>query len=387
MTPRGRLRGPSLNLRFPSGDKMNELPDLTRMTIKMTSKPHRNASVWFLCLTCAYVAILVVITLMNWYGADNWWFGALNLFLPQAMWVVPGVLLTFFSLKAARRWIWVPLLCLVWVFGPIMGYCWPSHTPQEPADSSRIRVMTWNVKYGSHGKLAPLALIYDIDWNMPDVILLQDAQNLMRGPLGDYFRKWNVRFYGQYVIASRLPLSEADVRWISSPGEKWNCLRCRLQIGTGVITLYNVHFESPREGLNEFRRLRKRPWYLPEAIQKFEYNVYVRLFQARAIREFIRRERGPVIVAGDLNSPDASQACATLREAGLHDAFAEGGRGYGYTYGHYLLQHVLPWLKVSWMRIDHIMLSPQLQSQRSWTGTWVASDHRPVIADLVLKRP
>jgi endonuclease/exonuclease/phosphatase family metal-dependent hydrolase len=145
--------------------------------------------------------------------------------------------------------------------------------------------------------------------------------------------------------------------------------------------------ETPRESLNAFRTARYRPWYLPQAIIRLQNNVEDRLTQANSILDYVRQEHGPVIVAGDLNSPDSSLVCATLREAGLHDAFAEGGRGYGYTYGHFLLRHRLPWFRLSWMRIDHLMVSPQLKARRCWTGTGKASDHRPVIADLILKSP
>jgi endonuclease/exonuclease/phosphatase family metal-dependent hydrolase len=48
------------------------------------------------------------------------------------------------------------------------------------------------------------------------------------------------------------------------------------------------------------------------------------------------------------------------------------------------LKHRMPTFNVSWMRIDHIMMSSHFQSRDCWTGTGEASDHRPVIADLVL---
>jgi endonuclease/exonuclease/phosphatase family metal-dependent hydrolase len=229
-----------------------------------------------------------------------------------------------------------------------------------------------------------LAIIHDIDRNNPDVVFLQDARELLNSPLGAYFRTWNVRTYGQYIIASRLPLGELQVRRISFPGEEHTCVRTQLQIGKTAIALYNVHFLTPREGLNPLRGTMRKPWQLPTAIHQLENNVEQRLTQVRALREYIRQERGPVIVAGDLNSPDASKVCATLRDVDLHDAFAEGGKGYGYTYGHLLLQRRLPSFNYSWMRIDHIMINSYFQSWRSWTGTGEASDHRPVIADLVL---
>jgi len=246
-------------------------------------------------------------------------------------------------------------------------------------------MMTWNVKHGGHNRITQLAITGYIDETGPDVVLLQDAGGALNGPIGRFFRQWHVRSFGQYVIASQLPLEEAEVRSLPFFGETHTCLRCRLHVGTKTLILYNVHFESPREGLAAFRGVRRQPWYLPRAAQQLEENVEARISQARALRELIRQEREPVVVAGDLNSPDASLALALLREAGLHDAFAEGGRGYGYTYGHFLLQRRLPWHGASWMRIDHIMLSSELQSRVCRAGTDKYSEHRPVIADVVFR--
>ncbi len=340
---------------------------------------------WFLTATGAYGAILTAVTMLNWMGADRWWFGALNLYLPQVVWAAPGVLLTILSLRAARRWVWAPLLCIAWVLGPIMGLCWSTQGTTAPAGDPSVRIMTWNVKYGGHSKALQLLITDYIAGIGPDVVLLQDAGGLLHGPIGHFFRDWNVRSSGEYIIASKLPLEEAEVRSIPFFGENHTCLRCRLHVGTETLILYNVHFQSPREGLSAFREVRKQPWYLPGAVQELEDNVDARLSQAGALREQIRQEQEPVVVAGDLNSPDASLASALLREVGLHDAFAEGGRGYGYTYGHFVLRRRLPWLGVSWMRIDHILLSSQLQSLACRAGAKNYSEHRPVIADVVFR--
>jgi endonuclease/exonuclease/phosphatase family metal-dependent hydrolase len=350
----------------------------------MTSKPNRRSPSWLLTLLLSYTALLAALTILNYAGADRWWFGAFNLYLPQAVWALPGIFLAAIAFKLARSWIWLPLLGIAWVAGPLMGLCWPVHLPRDVQGSEPLRVMTWNVKYGTHDKLAHLALKHDIEENNPDIVFLQDAGGVLDGLLGKYFKTWNVRSSGQYVIASRLPLGELQVRRMSFQGGDHTCVRTQTQINGTVVALYNVHFESPRSGLNALRVVKRNPQQLPEGVQKFETNVEARFSQVQALHEYIRQERGPVIVAGDLNSPDASQVCATLRDVGLHDAFAEGGKGYGYTYGHFLLQHRLPVVNFSWMRIDHIMLSPQFSTQRCWTGTHEASDHRPVIADLVL---
>ena len=337
---------------------------------------------WLLTLTCVYGIFLAAITALNWNGADRFWFGALNFYLPQAMWAVPGIILTFLVYQADRAWLWLPLLCVAWVLGPIMDFHWSPRPGDRAAAPARVRVMTWNIKYGSY-PLGPL--IRELDRCRPDVVFFQDAIDAQRGPLAAYFRGWQLRSHGQFVIASRYPLSEMEVREL--PGEGQEYLRCQMRLGPSLVTLYNVHLKTPRRSLNAFRTARTQPWYLPEAIQLFDHNVNTRRVQAITVGAGLSGERGPVIVAGDLNAPDASLACATLRDAGLHDAFAEQGRGYGFTYGHWLFKYRLPWLKVSWMRIDHVMTNEHFRTKRCWAGSGEASDHRPVIADLVLLHP
>jgi endonuclease/exonuclease/phosphatase family metal-dependent hydrolase len=345
---------------------------------------HRNAPAWLLVLIFAYLMILAALTVLNHIGADRCWFGALNLYLPQVIWAIPGVLIVALSLLVAWRWTWLPLLGMAWVAGPLMGLNWPLHVSLKPSTVPLLRVMTWNVKYGNHDALALMEIMYEIERNKPAVVLLQDSGGVLSSPLGDYFSTWNVRSAGQYVIASKLPLSALQVKRISFFGEEHTCLRTQLQLGGTQVALYNVHFESPRVGLDAMRSARRNLRNLPKAIQQLEHNVKARLIQVHTLREYLSQESGPVIIAGDLNSPDASQVSAILRDIDLHDAFAEGGKGYGYTYGHFLFQNRLPDHNVSWMRIDHIMMSSQFQSRNCWAGTGRASDHRPVIADLVL---
>jgi endonuclease/exonuclease/phosphatase family metal-dependent hydrolase len=324
---------------------------------------------------------------LNGHGADRWGLGAFNLYVPQAVWLGPVSLLALLAFKFNRRWLWVLAFYCFWIVGPIMGFTWASRGPVEPAaGGGSLRLMTCNIKYGRRDLPA---LLEDVARFKPDVVLLQDVEHAMSGPLGAFFRDWNVCSQGQFVIASRWPLIKVGMR--PAPAQEdldGYLLRVILQFGGRPIALYNVHLLSPREGLNAMRVARKRPAIFTEAIQELQDNVERRVIEARAVAALVRQEPGPVILAGDLNAPDQSLEGQTLREANLHDAFAEGGRGYGYTYGHFLLRSRMPWLPgVSWMRIDHILLSPGLESRRCWTGTDAASDHRPVFADLAVKAP
>jgi endonuclease/exonuclease/phosphatase family metal-dependent hydrolase len=355
----------------------------------MRNRTPKKSIGWLLVFTCAYAALLAILTVLNVVGADRFWIGALNLYLPQIAWGVPGVLLVLFTARKAIRWIWAPLLCLAWVAGPIMGFCWSAQPGAAGATTHLpLRVLSWNVKYGGYNKITQLAIAEEIMEARPDVVLLQDAQDLLDGPIGRSFKGWKVACRGQYIVASRFPIDGVEERPIPFPGEDAACLRCRLHIGKETLVIYNVHFQSPRFGLNAFTAVRKRPWYLPQAINELRETVDARLSQAAVLRALVRREVEPVLVGGDLNSPDASLACAILREAGLRDAFSESGRGYGYTYGHLLLQHRIAWFNASWMRIDHIMLSSRLRSIACEAGEKSVSQHRSVIADILLeKRP
>ncbi len=319
-------------------------------------------------LTLSHLALLGLIALANAAGPERWWPSTLNLYLPQWMWGVPALLLLPACALWLRRWAWLPVLALVWVAGPLMGFCWGG--ANAPPGAPLLRVMTYNVKWGRDGTGEIVREIADA---RPDLLMLQDTGRTMEGPVGQYLRSWNVRTFGQYVIASRLPLGKAQVRWISFPGAPHTSLRCELTLAGARVALLDAHLLTPREGLTAVKDEAAEG-----GISELELNAADRLVEARKLADAVRREQGPVILCGDLNAPPPSLVCRTLEQAGLHDAFAEGGRGYGYTYGHNLrLAH-------SYTRIDHIYLSRGLRSLRCWTGGSRGSDHRPVVADIAL---
>lgn len=105
-----------------------------------------------------------------------------------------------------------------------------------------------------------------------------------------------------------------------------------------------------------------------------------RLVQSGLLAEHLRQMKRPRIVAGDLNAPETSAVVKTLLHTGLRDAFSSAGVGYGYTHGHALK------LGMSFLRIDHVLVSDDIGVVQTEVGGAVASEHRPVIADLLLVR-
>lgn len=101
--------------------------------------------------------------------------------------------------------------------------------------------------------------------------------------------------------------------------------------------------------------------------------------QLRGISELARSVSTPLVVAGDFNSTNHSAGLRALERVGLRDVHAALGRG----------------LVATWpngtsfappLHIDHVLVSSSITPIRIREGRGVGSDHRPVIADLVIPR-
>lgn len=321
----------------------------------------------FLLLCAVYFLALAILTGGNILGPERWWWSCFNLYLPQWIWGLPGLALCGIGLVAYRRLLWLPLLALLWVIGPIMGFCWHFGGGGK---GEHLRVMTYNVKGGTHDQSA---VFRDIEEYKPDLILMQEYRSLLDDNIKLHLPGWNTFRVGQYFIATRLPVSDLEQRPLVSEYTHGDLLRCKVSFAGRWITVYTVHFLSPRTGLNMLRHQKT------DGIQDWEANFQGRLDQAKLMAEQIKGETDPVIATGDLNAPMQSLVCRELFDTGLKDAFAEAGRGFGYTYGHMMKT------RHSFLRIDHILYNNNWQAGSSWTGNGEGSDHRPVFADLYLK--
>jgi endonuclease/exonuclease/phosphatase (EEP) superfamily protein YafD len=178
------------------------------------------------------------------------------------------------------------------------------------------------------------------------------------------------------VIASRYPLDRCGRgRLGPATGADASYLHCVVRVAGLELTVVTVHFASPREGLNAARHEGL------DGIDDWRRNYGSRLAQAHALADDMRRAPRPLIVAGDLNAPVSSPVLRSLLDTGLRDAHSSVGRGFGYSYGHDLRPGF------SFLRIDHILVSADVGLAGTHVGGRTASEHRPVIADLLLRRP
>ena len=92
--------------------------------------------------------------------------------------------------------------------------------------------------------------------------------------------------------------------------------------------------------------------------------------------------RDPLLVMGDLNTSDRQPFYRTMRRR-LGDAYRAAARGFGFTYPSHIAQRWFYLFPV--VRLDYVFFSESFAATGAWNGTLVGSDHRYVVADLVLR--
>ena len=327
------------------------------------------------------VGALMVLTVAQRSAGEGWWWLELTRYLPYYWLAVPCIAALLVSLALGRWWIAVAATNLALLAFVTMGFVWSAGDAADQA-SIRLRLMTFNVK-AEKAKERPdglATLASEVAWYAPDLLVMQDADGLRvarsdpaQGDGPPLFGLPYVHAVGQYVIASRFPLYDCTTGQIGFRNESHRYLRCRVDIGGRAVSVVTAHFQSPRSGLMAARHEGL------EGADEWLGNYQDRLTQARALATGLADLPRPLVVAGDLNAPDTSPVVGTLLATGLRDTFSSAGRGWGYTYGHNLGRGL------AFLRIDHILVSPDIGVVGSSVGTGAASDHRPVIADLFLR--
>jgi vancomycin resistance protein VanJ len=311
-------------------------------------------------------------------GAGSWWI-ELSRYLPYYWLLVPSVAALMVSLQLGRLWAAMSVGNLLLLATVTMGITWHAVQPA----SERVRLMTYNIKAGNiaGGRVDFVALAWEVVRHEPDIVVMQDADGLVneRGapPLNGsppLFGLAHVYALSQYIVASRYPLRRCEPGQIDFRDEKHRYLNCVVDVNGIDLNLAVAHFKSPRSGLAAVRGGQT------DATGEWLQNYSDRLTQAVALAHGATRLPRPLVVAGDMNAPETSPVIRTLLATGLRDAFSAAGKGYGYTYGHTMR------LGVSYLRIDHVLVSPDIEVANCFVGDASASDHRPVIADLRLRR-
>jgi vancomycin resistance protein VanJ len=334
----------------------------------------RGAAGLFVVAVLTALAALTVVQRLS--GVTSWWV-ELSRYLPYYWLLLPCVAALALAPWLGRWWVVASLAALALLCGVTMR---PEWGRREPA-SEHVRLMTFNVKAGHavQHRDGVLALGAEVARHDPDILVMQDADGLLveRGapPLvgAPVFGLPHVYALGQYIVASRWPVQGCSTGQIGYRDEGHRYLHCSVDARGVPLTIVTAHLRSPRSGLSATRREGL------DGAGEWQQNFRDRLAQSQALARDLAALPRPLVVAGDLNAPESSPVVQTLLEVGLRDAYSAAGRGYGHTYGHAIRG-------LAFLRIDHILASPDIAIADCFVGDGRASEHRPVIADLVLRR-
>jgi endonuclease/exonuclease/phosphatase family metal-dependent hydrolase len=238
-----------------------------------------------------------------------------------------------------------------------------------------LRAATFNIHHGVgvDGLLDLERIATVIQDTRPDVIGLQEVD-----------RHWGERsdFVDQALwLADRLDLhvvfgANLDLEPLT-PGAP------RRQYGTAILSRYRIRESRntllPRPEGGEQRGLleaviKVRGVRVRAFNTHLQHNSQVeRVEQVAAIRSIVAEARESVVLVGDLNAtPDSPEIGAITED--LADAWAEAGEGDGFTYD----------AETPHARIDYVLTSSDVVARTAAVVTSDASDHLPVVADLLL---
>ncbi len=342
------------------------------------AQPRGAGAIRFLAIGYPLALVAVVAALR--LGGERWWLAAVALYLPRIVFALPLPVVVA-ALLWSRSYRLLPTqLAAAWlVLFPLMGLRLSGAQAPTPG-AWRFRVLTANIGNGAGGIEGVVERARRDD---PDLVVLEevdadDVERLRAGFAGYAF--WSA---GQFVVASRFPLEEAALPpalWLDGRLYPRSYAQCRLITPAGPIRLFAVHPISPHDAFNKLRG-RELPDELLTArvVDRrsraiVEQNTARRLAQVRALAADARQSSDPVLIAGDTNLPDLSWALATLL-GDYRDAFADAGRGFGYTY---------PAQHRPWMRIDRLLGGPRFRFLTAAADPPRLHDHLPVTADVEL---
>jgi endonuclease/exonuclease/phosphatase (EEP) superfamily protein YafD len=287
--------------------------------------------------------------------------------IPPWGWLFTGLGFALLGWRKGRRRIAVLLLILWLVFlvcfaGEARSIfrrgAWPDPAwVKAKAEGRGMRVISFNTDF------KPAAL-KEVAYYQPDIILFQEGHAHI---VADFAKD----FYGPTasIVRSKDAFILARGGLLPSPLPSQEPItQAYVLLDSGIhAQVISLHLASPRyrrdfwhlgfwRGQAETRR---RHWeQMEEIVSRLE----------------VLPPTVPVIVGGDFNSP-AGDAIFRAFRGRLSDSFRQGGRGWGDTFSNHK----------PLLRIDQVWLSPQWQAVSVVARKVKYSDHRMVIADLILK--
>ena len=322
-------------------------------------------------------ALMVWWALIN-FVAERTAFTSLGLYLPQQPFLLPTVILLVWAIARKKR---NPLFfngVVLLIFSVLLLGIHAPWLRLWPAGSAakRVRVMTWNVLLlqGGVDKVAG-----EIRAQNPDIVCLQETLGRAGGvpdrtpELIARFPGWHAARAHDVTVLSRWPI-ENERRYPHPKPMGRRVLAVTCQTPGGALDVIVAHISTSARGSRFGGRQPRSLSRLVETARLIHGTAQTRLNQLPVVDRALddsQKSGRPYLLAGDFNNPPRGHFNRHLK-ARLHDAFAQGGWGSGFTFP----------AKLPVMRIDYLWLNDGISARRCFSVPTKASDHRASVADL-----
>ncbi len=313
---------------------------------------------------------------------------AFLLFLPPAIWLLPGVVIWPVTLLLRWRAALVLGAAAVLIVGLSSGWrsgAAPIPVSKDQRDSDVLVILTNNRGQGGGHSLRPFKNLIQ-----PDLMVFQESSARASSYLSDpgYEEFSHGDSVGEFTLLSRFPVTPGRLlTWVGRPSGDAFSYAARFEVDWNgrQIAIYVVHLRSPREALLALRWgafLRGIPLPVKNWQERADLETAFWLDQmamAEDLESQISADPLPCIIAGDFNAPHLGAIHRRLTRQ-LQDAHAEAGSGWGFTFPGETRNPLA--FGGPWLRIDHVLVDSQWSPEVCWTEESRKSQHRAVAASI-----
>lgn len=323
-------------------------------------------------LSLAYLATILVLTIVMWRLGDVWAPATVLLFISRWEFLLPLVVLLPAAL-VFRVTLTAPLALAALVgIGPLMGFRSGWHRLLSHPAGMHVRILTYNVDGGD--AVAPRLADFLADAH-PDFVAIQECgpalvEQLRRMPGWFHHDVRQLCFLSRYPLLDSVVMNRDALERLAESnaniGGSGDVVRYAVKLPQAVINVTNLHLETPRKGLEGM-------FDQSYGAARLRDNTELRLVEAQRARVHVDSGTAPSLVAGDFNTPIESRIFQRAW-GDLTDAFSRAGFGLGMT-------RYNGWIRV---RIDHVLSGEGWYVDHAEVGPDLGSDHVPLIVDLTL---
>ncbi|MHB9132170.1 MAG: endonuclease/exonuclease/phosphatase family protein [Armatimonadota bacterium] len=317
-------------------------------------------------LTLLNAAALLTLLVIEYAVAEHRWWSTLLTYMPQHPFIVLPAILLFIAL-ILRRWrsvVWNALAITLCTF-TLLGVNIPFGSGGK--DGIAVRAMTMNV-HALSGGVDHIARVISLE--RPDVLFLQEVSergaNTPSPALRRQLQGWHYAGEGEVAIFSRYPIRDVQIHRM--PQYHRVMLEAIVAIKGTPLTVIDVHLSTSATSESLTNRRSSLPAYLRRT-------TAARSAQIENLLRIAGKSPHPVLIAGDFNTPPRGVLYRRLTRQ-FQDGFHAAGWGAGYTYSTH----------IPMMRIDYLFADKKIAVRRCYRPPYRASDHYPMVADLVVLR-